>query len=127
MATSRSKPQTPAADDAVEAVEVEPTSVDVPAAAAVDETAPAADVDSTPVVTYRSAAVAYAAQVSGACDEVTRAVEALADARAVLNDLAPGYDEARMHFNVGRIDGALRELVAAVAPVRGMAADLASS
>lgn len=135
MATSRSKTQTPIADDALAAVEAKQATkdVDVPAAAAVDDTEPAVDVDPEPAkaepksVTYREAATAYAAEVSALCEKVSAAVEALGEARAVLNDVAPGLGESREHYNVGRLDQALRELVAATSPVRGMAADIASA
>lgn len=88
---------------------------------------PAADANEGIVAPYRSAAGEYAAAVSGACGKVAVAVEELRVLRGVLNDLAPGYDEARVHLHVTRLDQALVDLVAATAPVRGIASDLATA
>ena len=142
MATSPSKPQKP--------TDAAPKNVDVPAAAAVKETAPAVDVDSKPEPkshakaeekkaearaeakaakepTYRDAAAEYAAAILDLTESVASAVEYVGTKRAALHDLAPTYEDSRLHMHAARLDSALKDLIAANCGVRAMGADLAAS
>lgn len=144
MATSPSKPQKP--------TDAAPKNVDVPAAAAVKETAPAVDVDSKPEPkshakaeekaekaearaeakaakepTYRDAATDYAAAILDLTESVASAVEYVGTKRAALHELAPTYEDARLHMHAARLDSALKDLIAANCGVRAMGADLAAS